>query len=180
LKRSHAGNRDRESALTGEGLGQRPTAISEQEREPMAMTIRHAGPGDEPSVVELIQELAVAVDYPTTIDEHYVRHFLASPVSDMLLAIDDGEPVGLLSYAIVPGLFHAADSGLIESLVVAEGRRSEGIGRQLLTAAIKLLEDEKCSEISISTGADDEAVQKLYFEVGLTEASVLLEKHVDK
>ena len=144
----------------------------------MAVTIRHAGPGDEPSVVELIQELAVAVDYPTTVDEHYVRHFLASPVSDVLLAIDEGAPVGLLSYAVVPGLFHAADSGLIEALVVAEGRRSEGIGRQLLTAAIKLLEDEKCAEISISTGADEEAVQKLYFEAGLTEASVLLEMHI--
>src|SRR5665647_134705 len=141
---------------------------------------RRAGPGDEPSVVELIQELAVAVDYPSTIDEHYVRHFLASPVSDALLAIDAGTPVGLLSYAVVPGLFHAADSGLIEALVVAEDRRSEGIGRQLLTAAIKLLEEKKCSEISIGAGADDEAVQKLYFEAGLTEASVLLEKHVDK
>ena len=146
----------------------------------MAVIIRHAGPGDEPAVVDLIQELAVTFDYPTTIDEHYVRHFLASPVSDVLLAIDDGAPVGLLSYAIVPGLFHAADSGLIEALVVAEGRRSEGIGRQLLTAAIKLLEEKKCSEISIGAGADDEAVQKLYFEAGLTEASVLLEKHVDK
>ena len=145
----------------------------------MAVIIRHAGPGDEPAVVDLIQELAVTCDYPTTIDEHYVRHFLASPVSDVLLAIDDGAPVGLLSYAIVPGLFHAADSGLIEALVVAEGRRSEGIGRQLLTAAIKLLEEKKCSEISISTGADDEVVQKLYFAAGLTEASVLLEKHLE-
>jgi len=145
----------------------------------MAVIIRHAGPGDEPAVVDLIQELAVTFDYPTTIDEHYVRHFLASPVSDVLLAIDDGAPVGLLSYAIVPGLFHAADSGLIEALVVAEGRRSEGIGRQLLTAAIKLLEDKKCSEISISTGADDEVVQELYFAAGLTEASVLLEKHLE-
>ena len=45
----------------------------------MAVIIRHAGPGDEPVVVELIQELAVTFDYPTTIDEHYVRHFLARP-----------------------------------------------------------------------------------------------------
>ena len=88
--------------------------------------------------------------------------------------------MGLLSYAVVPGLFHAADSGLIEALVVAEGRRSEGIGRQLLTAAMKVLEDEGCAEISISTDADDEAVQRLYCEAGLTEASVLLEKHVER
>ena len=92
----------------------------------MPVTIRHAGPGDEPAVVELVQELSVAFDYPSPVDEHYVRHYLASAVSDVLLAVDEGAPVGLLSYAIVPGLFHAADSGLIESLVVAEeiGRAS--------------------------------------------------------
>jgi len=146
----------------------------------MAVIIRHAGPGDEPAVVELIQELAVTFDCPTTIDEHYVRHFLASPVSDVLLAFDDDAAVGLLSYAMVPGLFHAADSGLIESLVIAEGRRGEGIGRQLLQTAVRLLEEAGCAEISVSTGADNEAVQKLYCDVGLTEASVLLEKHVER
>jgi ribosomal protein S18 acetylase RimI-like enzyme len=146
----------------------------------MAVTIRPAGPGDEPAVVELIQELAVTFDYPTTIDEHYVRHFLASPVSDILLAVDEDATVGLLSYAMVPGLFHAADSGLIESLVIAEGRRGEGIGRQLLETAVRLLEEAGCAEISVSAAAANEAAQKLYFDVGLTEASVLLEKHTER
>jgi ribosomal-protein-alanine N-acetyltransferase len=146
----------------------------------MPVTIRHAGPGDEPAVVELVQELAVAADYPTPIDEHYVRHYLASPVSDVLLAVDEGAPVGLLSYAIVPGLFHAADSGIIEALVVAEGRRSEGIGRQLVTTAVRKLEEAGCAEISISVEADNDAAQKLYLDAGLTEASVYLEKHVEK
>jgi len=81
---------------------------------------------------------------------------------------------------MVPGLFHAADSGLIESLVIAEGRRGEGIGRQLLQTAVRLLEEAGCAEISVSTGADNEAAQKLYFDAGLTEASVLLEKHVER
>lgn len=146
----------------------------------MAVIIRHAGPGDEPAVVELIQELAVTFDYPTTIDEHYVRHFLASPISDVLLAFDDDAAVGLLSYAMVPGLFHAADSGLIESLVITEDRRGEGIGRRLLQTAVPLLEEAGCAEISVSAGAENEAVQKLYCDVGLTEASVLLEKHVQR
>jgi ribosomal protein S18 acetylase RimI-like enzyme len=145
----------------------------------MPVTIRHAGPGDEPAVVELIQELAVAADYPTPIDEHYVRHYLASPVSDLLLAVDEGAPVALLSYAIVPGLFHAGDSGIIEALVVAEGRRSEGIGRQLLMAGVRKLEEAGCAEISISVEADNEAAQKLYLDAGLTEASVYLEKHIE-
>jgi ribosomal protein S18 acetylase RimI-like enzyme len=146
----------------------------------MPVIIRHAGPGDEPAVVELVQELSVSFDFPSPIDEHYVRHYLASAVSDVLLAVDEGVTVGLLSYAIVPGLFHAADSGLIESLVVAEGRRGEGIGRQLLAQAMRLLEAAGCAEISVSTGADNEVAQKLYFEAGLTEASVLLEKHIKR
>jgi ribosomal protein S18 acetylase RimI-like enzyme len=146
----------------------------------MPVTIRHAGPGDEPAVVELVQELSVAFDYPSPVDEHYVRHYLASAVSDVLLAVDEGAPVGLLSYAIVPGLFHAADSGLIESLVVAEGRRGEGIGRQLLERALRLLEEAGCAEVSVSTDADNEAAQKVYFDAGLTEASVLLEKHIKR
>jgi ribosomal protein S18 acetylase RimI-like enzyme len=146
----------------------------------MAVIIRQAGPGDEPAVVELVQELAVTFDLPTTVDEHYVRHFLASPVSDIHLAVDDDATVGLLSYAMVPGLFHAADSGLIESLVIAEGRRGEGIGRQLLQTAVRLLEEKGCAEISVSAAAANEAAQKLYFDAGLTEASVLLEKHIDR
>jgi ribosomal protein S18 acetylase RimI-like enzyme len=145
----------------------------------MAVIIRPAGPGDEPDVVRLVREMAEGEDDVSPVDEHYVRHFLASPVSDVLLALDDGAAVGLLSYAMVPGLFHAAASGLIETVVVTENRRRQGIGRQLLQTAVKLLEAEGCAEISVSTGADNEAAQELYFEAGLTEASVLLEKHVE-
>ena len=146
----------------------------------MAVIIRHAGPGDEPAVVELVLQLALTFDLPTPIDEHYVRHFLASPVSDVLLADDDDATVGLLSYAIVPGLFHAADSGLIESLVITEGHRGEGIGRLLLQTAVRLFEEAGCAEISVSAAAANEAAQKLYFDAGLTEASVLLEKHFER
>ena len=84
----------------------------------MPVTIRHAGPGDEAAIVLLVREMAEEDDDVSPIDEHYVRHFLASPVSGALLAHDGDEPVGLLSYAVTPGLFHAADSGLIELLVV--------------------------------------------------------------
>jgi ribosomal protein S18 acetylase RimI-like enzyme len=63
---------------------------------------------------------------------------------------------------------------------VAEGRRSEGIGRQLLMAGVRKLEEAGCAEISISVEADNEAAQKLYLDAGLTEASVYLEKHIER
>ncbi len=43
-----------------------------------------------------------------------------------------------------------------------------------------MLEEAGCAEISISIGADNEAAQKLYFDAGLTEASVYLEKHIER
>jgi GNAT superfamily N-acetyltransferase len=145
----------------------------------MPVTIRHAGPGDEAAIVLLVREMAEEDDEVSHIDEHYVRHFLASPVSAALLAQDGDQTVGLLSYAMTPGLFHAADSGLIELLMVTGTRRGEGIGRRLVETALRLFRDAGCAEVSVSTGAENDAAQKLYVGAGLTEASVLLEKHFE-
>ena len=146
----------------------------------MSVTIRHAGPGDEPDIVRLVREMAEGEGDASAIDEHYVRHFLASPICGALLAADDDQPVGLVSYAIVPGLFHTADSGLIELLVVTEARRNEGIGRRLVETALRVFRDAGCAEASVSTGPDNEIGQKLYVDAGLTEASVLLETHYQR
>ncbi|NLE22151.1 MAG: GNAT family N-acetyltransferase [Actinobacteria bacterium] len=141
------------------------------------MTIRRAAHGDEAAVVRLVQEMAEEEGWPSPIDEDYVRHFLASPGSGVLLALDGEEAVGLLSYGMTPGLFHAADSGLIELLVVTASRRGEGIGRSLVDAALRLFEEAGCAEASVSTGQENGAARHIYREAGLTEPSLLLEKH---
>jgi GNAT superfamily N-acetyltransferase len=143
----------------------------------MAVTIRQAGPGDEAAIVSLVREMAEGEDFPSSVDEHYVRHFLASPVSGALLARDAGETVGLLSYCMTPGLFHAADSGLIELLIVTGARRGEGIGRALVDAALRLFEQAGCAEASVSTGDANDPAQHVYREAGLDESSLLLETH---
>jgi ribosomal protein S18 acetylase RimI-like enzyme len=144
----------------------------------MAIDIRRAGPGDVGAIVGLVRAMAAEEDYPSDIDEDYAGRFLASPRAGVLLAEDDGATIGLVSYVMVPGLFHAGDSGLLELLFVAADRRDEGIGGRLVRAALGILEDAGCAEISVSTGPDNGIAQKLYVDAGLTEASVLLEKHV--
>ena len=106
----------------------------------MTVSIRQAGPGDEVAVVRLTQEMAAGEDDVSPIDERYARHFLASPVSGVLLAEEAGAAVGLLSYALVPGLYHAADSGLIELLIVTASHRDRGVGRSLVDAALRVFE----------------------------------------
>jgi ribosomal protein S18 acetylase RimI-like enzyme len=145
----------------------------------MTATIRQAGPGDEDTLVRLTQEMAAGEDDVSPIDEHYARHFLASPVSGVLLAEESGEAVGLLSYALVPGLYHAADSGLIELLIVTATQRGRGVGRSLVDAALAMFRDAGCAEASVSTGEANDPAQHVYREAGLTETSLLLEKHFD-
>ena len=143
----------------------------------MPVTIRHAGPGDEAAIVRLVREMAAGEEDVSPIDECHVRSFLASPVSGALLALDGGQAVGLLSYALTPGLFHAADSGLIELLIVTGARRGEGIGRRLVGTALRVFREAGCAEASVSTGEGNEAAQRVYRDAGLTESSLLLEMH---
>jgi GNAT superfamily N-acetyltransferase len=143
----------------------------------MPVTIRLAGPGDEEPIVRLVREMAEGESDTSPIDDQYVRHFLGSPVSGALLAEDDGEVVGLLSYALTPGLYHAADSGLIELLLVTASRRGEGIGRRLVETALNVFREGGCAEASVSTGGENEAAQSIYRRAGLTESSLLLETH---
>jgi ribosomal protein S18 acetylase RimI-like enzyme len=145
----------------------------------MTITIRPAGPGDEAAIVRLTREMAAEEDDVSPVEEHYARHFLASPVTGVLLAEDEGEAVGLLGYALVPGLYHAADSGLIELLIVTGARRREGIGRRLVDTALRLFRQAGCAEASVSTGEENEAAQKVYRGAGLTQSSLLLETHFD-
>jgi len=143
----------------------------------MPVIIRRAGPGDEGAIVRLVREMAEGESDASPIDDQYARRFLASPVSGALLALDGGEPVGLLSYALTPGLYHAADSGLIELLVVTATRRGEGIGRRLVETALRGFEEAGCAEASVSTGEENEAAKRIYRGAGLTESSLLLETH---
>ena len=145
----------------------------------MAIMVRQAGPGDEATIVRLTQEMAAGEDDVSPIDARYARRFLGSPVGGALLAEDDGEAVGLLSYALVPGLYHAADSGLIELLIVTGTRRGGGIGHRLVDTALRRFREGGCAEASVSTGEENATAQKVYRDAGLTESSLLLETHFD-
>lgn len=142
----------------------------------MTLTIRHASPGDEPAILQLVQELALALGERSSADERYVRRYLAFPDTVVLLAADDRDVVGLLSYCTRPGLLHAGDSGEIQALVVLPERRGEGIGAKLLRTAMRLMQEAGCVEISASLAADDQRAQRVYFDCGLTDASLRLAK----
>ena len=142
----------------------------------MTVTIRHAGPGDELDIINLIQELSLDIHTRSTASEHSVRRFFASPDATILLAVDGRVALGMLSYTTRPSLFHAGTAGEIETLVVLTDRRGEGIGKKLLRAGMRLMEDADCVTISVGVEADNQRAQNLYFDAGLASAQVRLER----
>ena len=143
----------------------------------MAIHVRDAQSDDAPHVVRLIAELARAGSENSPITDRYVGQYLSCSGSCILVAEVEGQVVGLLSYSVRPNLYHAADSGLIEGLIVAENRRGGGIGSALLSETLRRLESMGCAEVSVSTTPDNTDAQRFYRSHGLVDEAVSLEKH---
>lgn len=153
----------------------------------MAIAVRTATAADAVQVVTLVKELAAGMGEHSPVTEDYAAAYLGFPGSAALIAEEAtggpgeqggaGRVVGLLSYSVRPGLFHAADSALIEELVVAESHRGRGVGGTLLEALLAHLKARGCAEVSVTAMPDNEGALRFYRSHGLTDEAVYLEKH---
>lgn len=145
----------------------------------MSLQIRSASPGDEAAIVRLIQELANTEGEASPITEEYAAVYLSSPGSHLLLADQDGESIGLLSYSIRPDLYHAGPTALIEELVVQAAKRGRGVGSALLSELFRDLARRGVVEVSVTTMPDNQRARRFYQAHGLVDEAVFLEKHLD-
>lgn len=158
----------------------------------MPITVRDGKPGDERVIVELIAELAqttpvyapsgsasaeISAGETSPITGEYVLEYLAFPGSHVLLAEEDGRVAGLLSYSVRPNLYHAANSALIEELVVRQSARGRGVGSALLSELLRRLPALGCAEVSVTTMPDNDGAIRFYRSHGLVDQAVFLEKH---
>jgi len=144
----------------------------------MPITVRDASAADAVAVVHLVAELADSEAWPLELTEEYVPAYLGFPGTHVLLAEQDGRAVGLLAYSLRPGLFHGGEIGYIEEVVVAPAARRTGVATQLLRLAMQRMKECGCKEVSLSVGFHNTEAQRLYRSLGLTEESLLLERHL--
>ena len=145
----------------------------------MTFSIRPAGPADAAVIADLIGELARDGDWSSPLSATYAAKYLAHPGHGVLLAEEDGETVGLISYSIRPNLYHAADSCLIEELIVRRRARGRGVGRALVEELERLAAARRCAEISVTTLPKNERAIRFYRRLGLTDEALYLEKHLE-
>jgi ribosomal protein S18 acetylase RimI-like enzyme len=144
----------------------------------MSLQIRPSGPGDQAVITRLIKELADAGGEESPITEGYVTEYFSNPGSHVLLADQDGQTIGLLSYSIRPDLYHAGPTALIEELVVQASERGRGVGSALLEELFRGLARLGVVEVSVSTMPDNQRARRFYQAHGLVDEAVFLERHL--
>jgi ribosomal protein S18 acetylase RimI-like enzyme len=144
----------------------------------MTFQTRDVTADDAPAVVALVHELAASERDTSPLSEAYVSEYLSHPGSGLLLAEEDGQAIGLLGYWVRPDLYHAGPGGLIELLIVHGPRRGQGVGNALISAFLDRAQRLGCIEVSVTTGMENHAAQRLYRAHGLVDEALLLEKHL--
>jgi ribosomal protein S18 acetylase RimI-like enzyme len=136
-------------------------------------------PADASAVAGLIEDLARTSDWESPVTEAYAAEYLALSGQGALLAEEEGQALGLISYSIRPNLYHAADSCIIEELIVSRRARSRGIGRRLVEELERLAQARRCAEISVTTLPGNEEAIRFYRRLGFTDDALYLEKHLE-
>ncbi len=143
----------------------------------MEIAIREARRRDSSIILQLIAELATTAGETSPVTTGYVEKYLSSPISRVLLAEAGGEVIGLLSYSIRPDLYHGANTGLIEEVIVREAMRSKGVGSALVNELFSRLAALGCVEVSVTVMPGNTQAIKFYRAHGLTEEALFLERH---
>lgn len=159
----------------------------------MSITIRTAGPTDREACITLTDMLnafeATLVDdrlttraaaeaaYAAALDR------VARSRGRILLAEDEGRPVGLLVFVVEDDQPFIREDvrryGQVADLVVAEDARGRGVGRALLEAAEALTREAGLKRLAIGALAANEAALDAYRRGGFTDYLTILVKDVD-
>ena len=92
----------------------------------------------------------------------------------VLVAEIDGEVVGCLTTAVLKVLHRPAPVGRITMMVVEERLRGRGLGRALVEAAERLLAEDGCYMVEVTSRFDREAAHAFYEAQGYEKTGIRL------
>jgi ribosomal protein S18 acetylase RimI-like enzyme len=141
------------------------------------MTIRDAVPEDAPAILDLIRQLGETDSPGPAATTDTIEAALRHPALGMLVAEERNGPIGFLSYTVRPNLYHGAEAGHVDELVVDRSARGRGLGTALLTEFLHRMRTRGCAEVSVGVLLRNKGAQRLYRAVGFTEEVLLLEQH---
>ena len=132
-----------------------------------------------PAVKGLGAELIMAMDDTECIDVRVApgiwERLLADARSHFLVAAAGGTPVGLIHFTTRQTVLHRSPSGMIDELIVTAQYQGQGIGRQLVLAAVERCRQLGCCELEVSTEQTNPKAREFYRKCGFDKEEILFE-----
>jgi len=92
------------------------------------------------------------------------------------VAVKDGDIIGFISIIFYKTLFHSGGTALINELIVSEDYRRKGVGKKLISKAIKIAKQRGMDEIEVGTEKKNIIAQSFYKKCGFNNEYILLSK----
>jgi GNAT superfamily N-acetyltransferase len=133
------------------------------------MTVRLAEPADLKGLLALYIDLHPVDESPPAqliLDQVWIE-ILSNRWQYVFLIEQDGRLVSSCVLQVVPNLTRGARPyGLIENVVTSKDKRGQGLGSQVLRAALDLAWEKGCYKIMLQTGRTDPEVFRFYEKAG--------------
>lgn len=138
----------------------------------MSDRVRIATAADGSAIGGLLHRFNTEYDEPTPAPERIaarITELIGSGDTAVLLAGDG--PDGIIVLRFQPSIWSAGDEAYIAELYVVGERRREGLGSELMTAALELCRERGCDYVFLGTDEGDTDAHRLYERFGLTNRS---------
>ncbi|HJV62848.1 MAG TPA: GNAT family N-acetyltransferase [Albitalea sp.] len=134
------------------------------------LTIRDATPADLPAVGRLYEASGIdtaGTNTPETLAAAWQRLHELAPQARVLIAEEDGQAVGTLTFFVLPMLAHGGTAAaLVEAVAVDEQAQGRGVGRALMDEAMARARDSGCYKLALSSNTKRESAHAFYTRLG--------------
>lgn len=132
---------------------------------------------DVDAICQLLSELFTQeADFAANKDKqtNAVKAILAAPEHGQILLLKiDHHVVGMVSLLYLISTAMGGKVAMLEDMIIVATFRSQGLGKQLLTAAIDFAREQGCLRITLLTDADNQRAQQFYQKQGFVHSAML-------
>jgi GNAT superfamily N-acetyltransferase len=137
--------------------------------DPAPVKVRKASAADIPAVLGLYAQpdlddgKVLTVDQAVALFERFGRY----PDYTLYVAEQDDEIVGSFALLVMDNLGHlGSPSGIVEDVVVAPTRQSNGIGQAMMRFALERCREKRCYKLVLSSNAKRARAHAFYESLG--------------
>jgi len=136
------------------------------------IVVRPASEADLPAVLALYADpgfgdaAVLSVEAAKAVFDRFATY----PDYALYVAVDGADVVGTFALLVMDNLGHlGTPSAVVEDVVVAAGRRGEGVGRRMMAEAARLAAAKGCYKLALSSNLQREAAHAFYASLGFEQ-----------